>query len=133
MLIFFDGECGLCDRSVRWLLDHDPEGRLRFAPLQGETAKQRLAPFAARLEGVDSMVLLDSREGQERIWLRSRAVFRVLRVLPKPARRWAWFGVFPAFLTDLGYRLVAALRKRIWGAPDLCRAPTPEERARFLP
>ena len=37
-LVLYDGMCGLCDKSVQWLLDHDPDGKLRFAPLQGPTA-----------------------------------------------------------------------------------------------
>jgi len=133
MLVFFDGDCGLCDRSVRWLLDRDPEGRLHFAPLQGPTAAQRLAPHATMLEGVDSMVLLDRTEGSERVYIRSRAIFRMLAVLPGRARWLARLRILPAFLTDLGYRFVARIRKRVFGAPDLCRAPTPEERTRFLP
>ena len=47
-----------------------------------------------------------------------------------------WMRVFrfiPAFLTDLGYRFIASIRYRVWGKADVCRIPTPAERARFLP
>lgn len=41
MIVFFDGACGLCDRAVRWLWNHT-DADVRFAPLQGETAKERV-------------------------------------------------------------------------------------------
>src|SRR4051812_37486572 len=41
-VLFFDGECGLCNRVVRLLLRLDTRGRLRFAPLQGPVAQDYL-------------------------------------------------------------------------------------------
>ena len=39
-LVLFDGVCGLCNRSIQWLIARD-EGRvLRYAPLQGDTANR---------------------------------------------------------------------------------------------
>jgi predicted DCC family thiol-disulfide oxidoreductase YuxK len=32
---FFDGECNVCDWSVRFLLAHDRRGELHYASLQG--------------------------------------------------------------------------------------------------
>jgi len=37
-VVFYDGVCGLCDRSVQFLLARDRERVLHFAPLQGPTA-----------------------------------------------------------------------------------------------
>jgi len=39
---------------------------------------------------------------------------------------------FPAFILDLGYRVIARVRHRIWGHADECDLPSPEHRARFL-
>ena len=37
-LVFYDGRCGLCHHSVRFLLARDRDGALfRYAPLFGET------------------------------------------------------------------------------------------------
>jgi len=38
-ILFFDGECGLCQYSVRLLAGIDYKKRLYFAPLQGLTAQ----------------------------------------------------------------------------------------------
>lgn len=37
-VVFYDAVCGLCDRSVQFLLARDRERVLHFAPLQGPTA-----------------------------------------------------------------------------------------------
>lgn len=128
MLVLYDGVCGFCDASVQWLLRHDTEGRFQYAALQGETAAGVRAAHPELPQDLDSIVVVD---GTRTYW-RSEAVFRILRELP----RWrvlAWFAVLPRPLTDLGYRLVASVRLKIWGRLDQCRVPTPGERARFLP
>ena len=127
-ILFFDGECGLCDRFVRFVLDRDPAGRFRFAPLQGPT-------FAAYRDRVDApslstVVLVDGG----RISIRSAAALRVLTRL-----RWPWplvgrLGLLvPRPLRDRAYDAVAARRRRWFGPPPACRMPTTAERGRLLP
>jgi predicted DCC family thiol-disulfide oxidoreductase YuxK len=36
-IVFFDGGCGLCQRSISFLAEADKEKQLRFAPINGET------------------------------------------------------------------------------------------------
>jgi predicted DCC family thiol-disulfide oxidoreductase YuxK len=42
-LILFDGVCGLCNKFVQYVLNHDPNGRFRFASLQSELAREILS------------------------------------------------------------------------------------------
>ncbi|MEC7946973.1 MAG: DCC1-like thiol-disulfide oxidoreductase family protein [Myxococcota bacterium] len=128
-LVLFDGECGLCDASVQWLLEHDPAGHLRFSPLQGQTA----AVVRARggwPEGLDSIVFVE--DGCRLSW-RSTAAVRIARTLPWPWRLLAAVWLVPRPLRDLAYRMLAALRYRVWGRRDACRLPDDGEAARFLP
>ena len=54
-LVFYDGDCGLCHRTVRFLLARDPEGSLfLFAPLFGETFNREF-PLSAREGMADSV------------------------------------------------------------------------------
>ena len=126
-VLFFDGVCGLCDASVKWLLARDTAGVLRYAPLQGETAVRVLPPADAR--DLRSVVLVDG-DGVHR---RSAAVVRTLRHLGGRYRivsRLLW--LIPAPLRELGYKLVSKARYRIFGKKDLCRLPKPGENERFL-
>ncbi len=131
-LVLFDGVCGLCDRTVQFLLDHDRAGALSYAPLQGETA----AGIKARhpeLEDVDSVVFVENDGGRERVTVRSKAVLRMLRHVEGPYRHLAKLGFLPSGLLDVGYDLVAAARYRIFGKLETCRVPEASVRRRFLP
>jgi predicted DCC family thiol-disulfide oxidoreductase YuxK len=65
--------------------------------------------------------------------MRSDAVVALLQELPWP---WRTVGkaleLIPRPVRDLGYRLIARWRYRIWGRLESCPLPTAEERARFL-
>jgi predicted DCC family thiol-disulfide oxidoreductase YuxK len=128
-IVLYDGTCGLCARSVRWILAHERDRELRFAPLQGPTAAALRGRYPRIPESVDSVVYIDGT----RAHLRSKAFLHVARHCRAPGR-WAhavrWL---PGFLLDLGYRLIAAIRYRVWGKVDACELPSPENRARFLP
>ena len=71
-VIFFDGVCGLCNRFVDFVIRHDRQGVFRLAPLQGETARDRLAE--ADVVDLKTVVLVDA-SGTYR---KSTAVLRVL-------------------------------------------------------
>ena len=81
-IVFFDGVCGLCSRTVDNLLARDTEARLRFAPLQGETAGALRAEHPERFpEHLDSIVYAESEGGETTFSTRSEAAFRIARVL----------------------------------------------------
>ncbi len=133
-IVLYDGECGFCDRSVQWLLDHDRDQRLAYAPLQGRTAREIAQRHPRMPPGLDSLVYVEvDPRGRERVYWYSRAVLRICGQLPLPWRLFTAFRVLPRFLTDLAYRAFARVRYPLFGRLDACRIPSPEERGRFLP
>jgi predicted DCC family thiol-disulfide oxidoreductase YuxK len=136
LLVIFDGHCGFCNGSVRWLIRRDQQDRLRFAALDSEKVEGVLARHS--LSGLELptgtlVVVVDAGGAAENVLLRSDAVAALLRELPWP---WRWVGVglkwIPRPLRDLGYRLVARWRHRISGRLESCPLSSPEDRARFL-
>ena len=126
-IVFYDGQCGLCDRSVRWILHHDRHQRLRFAPLQGTTYAALDAPSKPTDEG--TIVLLDA----DGLHVRSEAVLRILRSIGGPWRALAVAGrLCPRPVRDAVYRWVARHRMQWFGAVDACEIPSEDERERFL-
>ena len=127
-IVFFDGVCNLCNGAVNFLLDHDHQGRLRFAPLQGTTF-EALRSENPGLAGLDSLVLADG----EGLHVRSTAALGLCRYLGWP---WRWLGplglLVPRPLRDWVYDRVARNRYSWFGRRDACRVPTPALRARFL-
>jgi predicted DCC family thiol-disulfide oxidoreductase YuxK len=132
-LVLFDGVCVLCNDSVRWLMQRDRRGRLRFAPLQGQVGRALRRRHPRLPCGVETMVYVDASGGEERVYLGSEAVFRVLREIEGAPRWLLACARLPRWQTDLGYRLIARMRYRVFGRLDACRVPSPEERARILP
>jgi predicted DCC family thiol-disulfide oxidoreductase YuxK len=129
-ILLFDGVCNLCNRTVQFVIDRDPAGVVRFAPLQSDAARRVLAARGrAAPEGeLDSVLLVEGA----RVYERSDAALRVARRL-----RGGWpllyaFIVVPRSARDLVYRFVAKHRYRWFGRTEACRVPTPEVRARFL-
>lgn len=128
-IVLYDGVCGLCARAVRWLINHDRDGVLRFAPLQGTTTATLRATYPDIPQNLDSVVLIDNG----RMYLRSKVFLYGARHLTAPWR-WAYhLRWMPGWLLDLGYRLVAAVRYRLWGKFDQCQIPTADDLRRLLP
>src|SRR5262245_33788131 len=73
--LFYDGQCGLCHRAVRFLLAEDcaSGGVFRFASLGGETFRAALS----ELSGLSDSLVLLTEDG--RTLTRSRAVFHAGR------------------------------------------------------
>jgi len=131
-LVFYDGHCGLCHRTVLFLLARDPEGVLfRYGPLFGETFNEHV-PKEAREELADSVIVLRS-DGV--LLQRASGVFHTLR---KIGGFWGLVGTLgdrlPTGLTDWGYDRVAAVRHRLFKRPtETCPIVPAELRSRFLP
>ena len=131
-LVLYDGVCGFCNGAVRWLLERDHDGRLHFAPLQGETAAALRQRHPEIPEDIDTMLFVEIDGDGERIHLRSAAVFQVLEEIGGPWRRIALLRWLPRPIADAAYRLFARYRYRIFGKLDECIVPEPAERARFV-
>jgi predicted DCC family thiol-disulfide oxidoreductase YuxK len=138
LFVIFDGHCGLCNALVRWLLRRDKLDRLRFAASESE----KVAGFLGRhgfavLDPATGpgtiLVVRDTGCPEEHLLVRSDAVVAVLHELPQPWPVAATIlKLIPRPLRDLGYRLIARWRYRIWGRLESCPVPTTQERERFL-
>jgi predicted DCC family thiol-disulfide oxidoreductase YuxK len=138
LLVIFDGHCGLCNHAVRWLLRRDRRDRMRFTAFDSAQAAELLLRHgigAPDAESGPSTILVARGVGSqaEQVLVRSDAILALLAELPPP---WpavcAALGWIPLPVLDLGYRLVARWRYRIWGRRESCPLPTAKERARFL-
>lgn len=126
-IVFFDGVCNLCNGAVQFILKHEKEHRLFFAPLQGETFRK--IHEKQKTEFPDSIVLYQAGA----LHVESGAVLRIARHLTGAWRFLsypAW--VLPPFIRDALYRFIARNRYRWFGKKETCFLPTPELRSRFL-
>ena len=131
-LMFYDGGCGLCHRSVKFVLARDLEGtRFRYAPLQGSTFQATYD--AARRGDLPDSVIVRTADG--RTLVRSRAALHIGERLGGGWRMLARVvGLLPTWLRAWGYDRVARVRGRLFARPEgACPMLPPELRGRFLP
>jgi predicted DCC family thiol-disulfide oxidoreductase YuxK len=128
--IFYDGHCGLCHRTVRFVISKDADGsQFRFAPLQGHTFES-LVGAASRAGLPDSMVV---RTIDGSLLSRSEAFVHILRRL---GGVWAivaaLVALVPRPVADAAYDLVARTRFHLFGyRNNSCPVISPRLRARF--
>lgn len=131
-LLLYDGECGLCNAVVRWLLREDSTGVLRFAALQGPSGQATLGRLGLPTEDFDSLVFLPDADGPEHR-VRTAGVLAVLDAIGGVWRVAALVGgIIPGPLRDAAYRAVARLRYRLFGEYRPTPLPDPAWAARFL-
>ena len=82
-LVLYDQDCGLCLRSVRFLLEREPARALRFAPLASALGQRACAAAGLAPEAPGSLILLEG----DGLHLRSEAALRLARHLVSP---WRW-------------------------------------------
>lgn len=122
-ILFFDGHCNLCNGAVRFILKHERNEQLQFAPLQGETFKSLLPPSLP-----DSLVFYTN----QKFYTESSAVLKIVPFM-KWYFRWAivlW--IFPELLRNWIYRFIARNRIRWFGTSPYCSVMQPKWKERFL-
>jgi len=127
-MILYDGVCGLCHRTVQFLIRRDRK-RLRYAPLQGETARALRALYPDIPDTLESVVLID----RGRVYLRSKAFLYACNYLIFPWKLGYYGRWLPAFALDIFYNWIARIRYRVWGQLETCTVPTADDSSRLLP
>ncbi|MFP3918196.1 thiol-disulfide oxidoreductase DCC family protein [Lysinibacillus telephonicus] len=126
-IIFFDGDCNFCNKSVQFIIKRDYKGHFRFASLQSTIAENLLAHYQ-HTSRLDSIVLMEN--GQ--LFTESTAVLHICRKLDGLWKVLYIFILFPKPIRNAFYRWFAKNRYRFFGKQSSCIIPTPEIRKRFL-
>ncbi len=108
-VLLYDGECGLCNAVVRFLLRHDPRGRLHFAPLQSAPGQGYLHSQGLPIADFGSLVFVPDWNDQARgaYLLRTSGALVAFAELGGAWRALAWLQVIPAVLRDPIYKLIS--------------------------
>lgn len=132
-LLVYDGDCGFCARAVRFVLQHDTRRRTaRFAARDGE------AGIAVRtrhgLQGVESLLWVETVDGTERVHIYSDAVLAVAVYLGGVYAALGHLGrLVPRLFRDPVYNAIARARKSLLRGAPACHLPSPQELTRMLP
>lgn len=133
-VLLYDGDCGLCNAVVRFLLREDVGARVRFAPLQSQLGQEFLRLRGLNTSDFDSMVFVSDwgNRGRSAYFLRTTGALRVCAELGGLWRVLSWIKVVPRPIRDAGYKLVARTRYAAFGEYRPTPLPDPEWSKRFL-
>lgn len=118
-LVFYDGDCPLCNRVVRFLLAKDQKQIFLYAPLNGTTAQHELANFHQDPSKSDTLIFLENYQtNHQHVLIRSKAALRILWHLGGKYKWLGWLSFLPSYLFDIVYRLIAINRYKLFSNPQ---------------
>jgi predicted DCC family thiol-disulfide oxidoreductase YuxK len=134
-LVFYDGGCGFCHHTIRFLLAEDAAGlRFRFAPLDSDCFRLARAAtgsgFGANEPFPDSVLvqrpgeaMLTRAEGVLEIGHQLGGLWRLLAIV---------VGCIPISALNVAYDFIASIRHRLFERPDeACPLLPPSLQDRF--
>ena len=124
-IVFYDGECGFCNRTVQFILNHEKSTVLYFCALQSEKALMLFQQHGQPAPDMSTFYFFD-----ERFYSKSTAAIRLSGYLKSPYCLLRLLWVIPRFLRDAVYDFVAKRRQVL--AAGFCALPTPEQGKRFI-
>jgi len=127
-IVFFDGVCVLCNRSVDFLFKKDHKKRLKFASLQSVNAMAILRQLQNQSIKEDTIIFYD--EG--RFLMKSTAVLKIAGYLGPPYSALAIFLIIPRPWRDWLYDIIARNRAKWFGTRETCRVPDQETSGRII-
>ncbi|MDI1311204.1 thiol-disulfide oxidoreductase DCC family protein [Prosthecobacter sp.] len=127
-LLLFDGVCHLCNGSVQFILKRDPQGKIKFAPIQSPLGSQLYTQHGLDPAAPNAMLFLTPRGAFQA----SDAALEIARTLGGVWKLALIFKPLPRVLRDAAYYFIARNRYRWFGKDESCMMPTPELKARML-
>jgi len=124
-IIFFDGDCLICNRFVQILLRIDRRKKFLFSSLQSEFAQTALINIP---KNIDSIVYLSPADS----YIKSEAVLKICKQLGFPYTLCYLFKILPLKWRDGLYDYFAKNRYQWFGKNKFCTIPTKSERQRFI-
>jgi len=125
-LILYDGECGFCNESVKFILNRDQKQFFYFASLQSKLGQEQLKMYHLPLHDFSSFVFIH----QNKVFLKSEAAIEVAKNL----KYWKWVVVFkivPQKIRDAVYDLIAKNRHKIFPQSE-CMLLKEHQKKQFL-
>lgn len=109
-LVFFDGDCELCNRVRAFGDGHGRPGALRFVPIQDPEGQEVLGRHGLAERAKDTLVVVAG----DRPYTESSGIVQVAKRLRWPWRAQAALWLVPRPLRNAGYRFVAKRRHKLF-------------------
>ena len=127
-IILFDGVCNYCNDKVNFIIKNDKHDIFRFVALQSETG-QKIIKYLGIDSSIDSIVLYEPGYAY---FIKSEAVFRIIKHLSSSVRLLLFFNFIPTSIKNVFYDIIAKNRYNWYGKKESCMMPTEELKRKFI-
>ena len=127
-ILLFDGVCNLCNGFVQFIIKRDKNAKFKFASLQSEIGQEYLKQHHLETEVFESFVYLKN----DKFYQKSTAALTLFKDLGGAWVLMYVLIIFPRFIRDFFYNLIARNRYKMFGKRESCMLPSPELKNRFL-
>ncbi|MBN09218.1 MAG: hypothetical protein CMC79_02450 [Flavobacteriaceae bacterium] len=123
-IIFYDGFCVFCNKTIMWVIKNDKVNQFRFSHVESVFSKSR--SFIVTTNAIS--VLTEKGEYLQS----SRAVLYLLKKINKHNFLLVIIERFPDKILNFVYNLIARNRYLIFGKYDKCHLPDKNLKSKFL-
>lgn len=127
-IVFFDGNCKLCNSSVNFILSRDSVSYFKFSPLTSEFSKNFFNDKKINLSTINSIILFDNGL----LFSKSDAILRIIKKLNTPLKYCWYLKYIPKSVRDFLYDFIANNRYSWFGKQTNCMIHTKENLSKFL-
>lgn len=125
-IVFYDGDCGFCNRSVQFILNNEINDAIHFAPLQSKFARSFFTSKGVPTPDMSTFYFWSKNT----MYSKSTGALRVTGYLKFPFPLLKIGFILPRFIRDGMYDFIAKRRHQL--AAGFCALPTEEQRKRFI-
>ncbi len=127
-IVLFDGVCNYCNDKINFIIKNDKQDVFRFVALQSETG-QKIIKYLGIDTSMDSIVLYEPGYAY---FIKSEAVFRIIKHLSSSVKLLLFFNFIPTSIKNIFYDLIAKNRYNWYGKKETCMLPTEDVKRKFL-
>lgn len=103
-VIVYDGQCKFCTKFANWA--NNKNSALTILSVREPNAKMLLRERGVKFIDLQTIYCLQ----EEKVFVRSKAIFEILKLLKYPWKTMALFRYFPVAVTDFVYKQFAKYR-----------------------
>ena len=126
-IILFDGVCNLCNNFVPFLIKYDKNNIFHFAAMQTKAGENIMQEYGV-LNDRKSIILIK----QGVVLYKSEAIIEIAKQISGWPSILKFGFLFPKFLRDGIYDLIAKNRYYLFGKKETCSIPSEKDSKRFI-
>tara|TARA_B100000700_G_scaffold236593_1_gene262488 strand:- start:146 stop:580 length:435 start_codon:yes stop_codon:yes gene_type:complete len=131
LIVFYDGYCILCNRTIDFVIKYDKKEKILFASLQSDYAISTLSKLkykSENIKNIDNVIYLQNTI----VKIKSDAILSILSDMGGVYHLSKIFYCIPRFIRNYLYDQIANRRYKWFGKRDTCRIPTKNEIHKIL-